>query len=133
VGAAEQRKEAADAAARRAAALSAEQERARATERQRVMRAMEAPRGAVARATEPAVAGTGAALPRLDGCWRVSAPPELVGVLEAPAIRRTIGDSLVLVTPRGDVTVAREGDELRGGLRATREACVAPEPSRVPR
>lgn len=133
VAAAEQRKEAEDVAGRRAAALNAEQERARATERRRVTQAVEAPRAAVARAAEPAVAGTSARLPRLDGCWRVSAPPALVGVLEAPLIRRTIGDSLVLVTPRGEVTVLREGDELRGGLRATRESCEAPQAPRMPR
>lgn len=131
--AAAQRKEAEDVAARRAAALSVEQERARATERQRLMRAVDAPRGAVARAAEPTVAETSASLPRLDGCWRVSAPPEFVGVLEAPLIRRTSGDSLVLVTPRGEVSVLREGDELRGGLRATRESCETPPALRVPR
>lgn len=85
----------------------------------------DAPRGAVARAAEMAPAEAPAPARTLEGCWRVSAPPELLGVLNAPVIRREAGDTLVLVTARGDVTVVRAGDELRGGLQAKREACGA--------
>lgn len=63
------------------------------------------------------------ALPTLAGCWRVSAPPELVGVLREPPIVRQSGDTLVLRTPRGDVTVTRANERLRGGLDATLETC----------
>ncbi|MBA3853682.1 MAG: hypothetical protein C0503_04650 [Gemmatimonas sp.] len=63
------------------------------------------------------------AQPTLEGCWRVSAPPELVGVLVAPTIRRAAGDTLVLVTTQGEVTVTRIGDELRGGLVAVLVPC----------
>lgn len=133
VAVAEQRKESDATTARRAAEPSAEETRTRDAERQRVMRAVDAPRGASARNAEPAPAAMRTALPRLDGCWRVSEPPELSGVLEAPPIRRATGDTLVLVTPRGDVTVTRDGDELRGGLRATRAACETAQTRRVPR
>ncbi len=85
----------------------------------------DAPRGAIARAQELAPAAAPAPPRTLEGCWRVSAPPELLGVLNAPVIRRESGDTLVLVTPRGDVTVVRAGDELRGGLQAKLEACGA--------
>jgi hypothetical protein len=63
----------------------------------------------------------------LDGCWRVTAPPDLAGVLVQPVIRRSAGDTLVLVTVRGEVTVVRTGDVLRGGLDAKQEPCRAPE------
>lgn len=63
------------------------------------------------------------ALPTLAGCWRVSAPPELVGVLREPMIVRQSGDTLVLRTARGDLTVTRTSDRLRGGLEATLETC----------
>jgi hypothetical protein len=129
VTAAEQRKAAEATTARRDEELRAEQERARASESRRVMRAADAPRGAIARTAEPAaaMAGASAVLPRLEGCWRVTAPPELAGLLEAPSIRRTAGDTLVLVTARGDVAVIREGDTLRGGLQAKAEPCRVPE------
>ncbi len=65
------------------------------------------------------------ALPTLGGCWRVSAPPELVGVLREPPIVRQSGDTLVLRTTHGDVTVTRTVDRLRGGLDAMREPCPA--------
>lgn len=68
-----------------------------------------------------------APLATLDGCWRVSAPPALVGVLVSPMIRRSAADTLVLVTPQGDVTVVRSGDVLRGELEAKQESCRAPE------
>jgi hypothetical protein len=87
--------------------------------------AADAPRGAIARAQEMAPAAAPAFAPTLEGCWRVSAPPELLGVLNAPVIRRESGDTLVIVTARGDVTVVRAGDELRGGLQAKRESCGA--------
>ena len=83
----------------------------------------DAPRGAIARADEMAPTASPAPARTLEGCWRVSAPPELLGVLNAPVIRRESGDTLVLVTSRGDVTVVRAGDELRGGLQAKLEAC----------
>jgi hypothetical protein len=116
-----------DAAKRRAVEEAAELERARAeaSGARRAQLAAEAPRGAIAREASTA-AGAPAApapLPTLPGCWRVSAPPELVGVLEAPEIRRMNGDTLVLVTPRGDVTVTRAGPRLRGGLDALLETC----------
>jgi len=59
----------------------------------------------------------------LDGCWRVTAPPELSGILERPALRRQSGDTLVLITSLGDLTVVRDNDSLRGGLTAVRESC----------
>ena len=65
-------------------------------------------------------------MPVLDGCWRVSAPPELVGVLVMPPIRRAFGDTLVLVTTSGDLTVVRSGDVLRGAMEAKQEPCRSP-------
>jgi hypothetical protein len=59
----------------------------------------------------------------LAGCWRVSAPPELAGTLVNPAIRRASGDTLVLVTLRGEVHVTRNGDRLQGGLEALSVPC----------
>jgi hypothetical protein len=91
----------------------------------RARMAADAPRGAIARAQEMAPTAAPAPGRTLEGCWRVSAPPELLGVLSAPEIRRQAGDTLVLVTARGDVTVVRAGDELRGGLQAKLEACGA--------
>lgn len=61
---------------------------------------------------------------KLDGCWRVSAPPELVGVLRDPVIVRQAGDTLVLRTARGDVPTTRNQDRLSGGLVAILEACT---------
>lgn len=114
-----------DATEKRATEVAAEQERARSVA---ARRAADAPRGAVLRQAEsaPAPAATAAALPTLDGCWRVSAPPEQVGLLVSPTILRANGDTLVLVTPRGNVTVTRAGDDLRGEVQATREACRTP-------
>ncbi|HRQ77075.1 MAG TPA: hypothetical protein PLY94_00630 [Gemmatimonadaceae bacterium] len=108
-----------------AAVEVARAERARTLEARRIA---DAPRAAVLRQAEtaPAPAATAAVLPKLDGCWRVSAPPELVGLLEAPTILSASGDTLVLVTPHGNVTVTRSGDTLRGGLQAMRESCGTP-------
>jgi hypothetical protein len=87
--------------------------------------ASDAPRGAIARTADAPSAAPSRAITllRLDGCWRVAAPPELVGVLTAPEIRRQHGDTLVLVTTRGDVVVVRSGDALQGGLVARAEPC----------
>lgn len=101
-----------------------QEEERRATLRSRMT--SEPARGAVA-SPPMADALTGAiaekALPTLAGCWRVSAPPELVGVLREPEIVRQSGDTLVLRTTRGDLTVTRTSDRLRGGLDATLEVC----------
>jgi hypothetical protein len=116
------------------AALAGSREDAKVTtrqeeERRAVARARltaEPSRAAAAAApTADATAGAVAekALPTLAGCWRVSAPPELVGLLREPAIIRQSGDTLVLRTARGDVTVTRSSDRLRGGLDATLESC----------
>lgn len=59
----------------------------------------------------------------LDGCWRVSAPPDLVGDLVRPVLRRQSGDTLVLITASGDIIAIRQGDSLRGGLQAQRASC----------
>lgn len=108
-----------------AAKMSARQEEERrATLRSRMT--SEPSRGAAASPPmADALAGAIAekALPTLAGCWRVSAPPELVGVLREPAIVRQSGDTLVLRTTRGDLTVTRTGDRLRGALDATLESC----------
>lgn len=114
-----------DEARKRAAETTAEAERARGLEARRVA---VAPRDAVVRQAElaPAPAATEVVLPKLDGCWRVSAPPEQAGLLVSPTILRANGDTLVLVTPRGNVTVTRAGDDLRGEVQATREACRTP-------
>lgn len=114
-----------DEARKRAAETTAEAERARSLE---ARRAADAPRGTVVRQAElaPAPAAVEVVLPKLDGCWRVSAPPEQAGLLVSPTILRANGDTLVLVTPRGNVTVTRAGDDLRGGVQATREACRTP-------
>jgi len=122
-----------DVAARRSAELAAEQERSRAARATRAAAVSDESRAtarqAPARAAAPMVAPMVAApmvLPVLDGCWRVSAPPELVGVLVAPAVRRAAGDTLVLITASGDITVVRMGDVLRGGLEAKQEPCRTP-------
>lgn len=91
-------------------------------------RAEEAPRGAVARTARApsAAAAAPAALMApvfLEGCWRVAAPPDLVGDLVRPALRRQSGDTLVLITTMGDIIAIREGDTLRGGLQAQRASC----------
>lgn len=83
-------------------------------------------RQAAARAPAAPMMAAPRELPTLEGCWRVSAPPELAGVLIAPTIRRAAGDTLVLVTAQGDITVMRNGDTLRGGLEAKREPCSTP-------
>ena len=101
-----------------------QEEERRATLRSRMT--SEPARGAVASPPmADALAGAIAekALPTLAGCWRVSAPPELVGVLREPEIVRQSGDTLVLRTTRGDLTVTRTSDRLRGGLDATLEVC----------
>lgn len=69
-----------------------------------------------------------AAIVLLEGCWRVSAPPEQVGLLQTPQILVQRGDSLLLRTPRDSVWVLRTVDRLRGGLEARREACPPPSP-----
>ena len=128
-----QRAEEDAAAARRSAELAAEQERARAARATRAAAVSDESRAtarqAPARAAAPMAAPMVAApmvLPVLEGCWRVSAPPELVGVLATPAIRRAAGDTLVLITASGDITVVRMGDALRGGLEAKQEPCRTP-------
>lgn len=84
----------------------------------------EAPRGATLRIADAPSAAPAMTPALLDGCWRVSAPPELEGVLNAPQIRRQRGDTLVLVTTVGDVVVVRSGDSLQGGLVARAEPCT---------
>jgi len=123
----------ADAEARRGAELAAEQERARTARATRAAAVSDesrtTARQAPARAAAPTAAPMVAApivLPALDGCWRVSAPPELVSVLITPTIRRAAGDTLVLVTAAGDITVVRIGDVLRGGLEAKQVPCRIP-------
>lgn len=60
----------------------------------------------------------------LAGCWRVTAPAELVGVLRTLEARAdATGDSLIVLTSRGAYTVQQRGDTLRGGLTATRVPC----------
>lgn len=76
----------------------------------------------------PAAALQDASVPlvrRLEGCWRVSAPPSHVGLLRDPVIVRQAGDSLVLRTTGGDVSVVRATDRLAGGLVAVLEPCPA--------
>lgn len=105
--------------------LAARQEALR-RESLRSRMAVEPPRAAAAGAAmADALAGAVAekSLPTLAGCWRVSAPPELLGVLREPMIVRQAGDTLVLRTTRGDFTVTRASDRLRGGLEAIREDC----------
>ncbi len=115
---------------------SVEEQRTRATEdsrgrasnletQRRASLAADAPRGAIARTADAPSAAPSRAMTllRLDGCWRVAAPPELVGVLSTPEIRRQHGDTLVLVTTLGDVVVVRGGDTLVGGLMARAEPC----------
>lgn len=119
----------ADAELRRAAELNVEQERARATRAAgtgEVARVAPARQAATAVPAAPMMAAP-RALPTLEGCWRVTAPPEFAGVLKAPTIRRAAGDTLVLVTVHGDITVVRAGDVLRGGLEAKQEPCSSPE------
>lgn len=110
--------ESANLAARREMVVQRESMRSRMT--------IEPARAAAAGATM-ADAITGAAaeksLPTLAGCWRVITPPELAGVLREPMIVRQAGDTLVLRTTRGDVTVTRTSDRLRGGLEASLEGC----------
>ena len=119
------RAEADDAAARRVAQAE-EQARARnAMVSRRAPLMADSPRGAVAPEAMAPSPTAPPPLPTLAGCWRVTAPPEQVGVLDAPPIRRAQGDTLVLVTLRGDVTVIREGETLRGALQATRVPCGA--------
>ena len=117
-----------DAAWRRSAELAAEQERARAARTTAVTRdASRTPaRQAAAQVAPAPMAAPTTTLSVLDGCWRVSAPPSLIGVLIAPPIRRAAGDTLVLLTLVGDVTVVRDGDVLRGGLEAKQEPCRTP-------
>lgn len=65
-----------------------------------------------------------ASVARLEGCWNVTAPEPLVGVLRGVEIVRTSGDTLVLAIPEhGELTVVRAGDILRGALTATRVDC----------
>lgn len=111
-----------DVATRRAESIAAEQEASRA----RASRDVARPMATAAAATRAPTAATPPPVPTLDGCWRVTAPPELVGVLENPPIRRVVGDTLVLVTLTGEVRVTRSGDRLRGGLEAAQESCRAP-------
>lgn len=59
----------------------------------------------------------------LAGCWRVSAPPDLLGMLRDPVIARQVGDTIVLRTARGEVPVVRSGDRLAGGLVAVLDTC----------
>lgn len=118
-----------DAAKRRAVEEATERERVQGgAAARRAQLSAESPRGAVAREAPPPPPAAAVPLPTLAGCWRVSAPPELVGVLETPEIRRANGDTLVLVTPRGDVTVTRAGSRLSGGLVATLEPCGTDAP-----
>lgn len=100
----------ADAETRRAVAMAAEGSR----------RASARPAAAAAAAREISPAP---GMPTLDGCWRVTAPPALVGLLTSPVIRRAAGDTLVLLTVEGDITVVRAGDVLRGELVAVRVPC----------
>ena len=110
----------------RASAEAEMRGRAASVEVQRRARlAVEARPSAAGRTADAPSAPPAAAMPpmMLDGCWRVSAPPTLVGLLERPAIRRQSGDTLVLITSIGDLTVVRDNDVLRGGLTAARESC----------
>lgn len=111
-----------DAVKRRAEILAAEQEASRA----RVSRAVARPMATAAAPTGAAAADAAPAVPLLEGCWRVTAPSELLGVLINPPIRRAAGDTLVLVTLRGEVSVVRHGDRLSGGLDAVLEPCRTP-------
>ena len=111
-----------DAAKRRAEGLAAEQEASRA----RVSRAVARPMATASAPTSAPTSDAAPTVPVLDGCWRVTAPPELLGVLINPPIRRAAGDTLVLLTLRGEVSVTRSGDRLRGGLEAVQEPCRAP-------
>jgi hypothetical protein len=72
-----------------------------------------------------AVAAKAIAPTVLAGCWRVSAPPELVGLLREPIVVRIAGDTLVLhLDASRQVTVVRAEDRLRGALEAVREPCT---------
>jgi len=116
----------------RAAATARVEESARARE-QDVQRVMAPPPAAPPLASRApagfAEAAKALAPNTLAGCWRVSAPPELAGLLRDPVIVRTAGDTLVLqVTRDRQVTVVRTDDQLRGELTALREACPALNP-----
>lgn len=113
-----------DAAPRRAEALAAEQDASRA----RVSRAVARPMVTASAPMSAPTADAAPAVPVLDGCWRVTAPPELLGVLINPPIRRAAGDTLVLLTLRGEITVTRSGDRLRGGLEAVSVPCEQENP-----
>jgi len=106
----------ADTETTRRAALSAEG--ARGT----VARSAVVPTGAPAAAPASAAPLT---VRVLDGCWRITAPPELVAEPALLTLRRQLGDTLVVVTRIGDVRVIQYGDTLRGGLQAKREGCPA--------
>lgn len=87
----------------------------------------ESPRGTLARAASvPATAAPASAPPTavlLEGCWRITAPPELVAEPGLLRLRSKSGDTLVIITRTGDVKAIRDGDTLRGGLQAKRETC----------
>ncbi len=89
--------------------------------------AAESPRGTLARAASVPAAAAPAAAPAaavlLEGCWRITAPPELVAESGVLRLRRQSGDTLVIITRSGDVKAIRDGDALRGGLQAKRETC----------
>lgn len=65
-----------------------------------------------------------AAFVALDGCWRVSTPDSLVGVLRAVPILRSTGDTLTLaITATQTVVVVRRDSTLTGDLSARLTRC----------
>jgi hypothetical protein len=104
----------ADTTTTRRAALSAENSRGT------VARSAAAPAGAPAAAPAASAPVT---IRVLDGCWRITAPTELVADPALLSLRRQLGDTLVISTRIGDVRAIRDGDTLRGGLEAKRQNC----------
>lgn len=94
----------------------------------------ETPAGSAPAAVAPRAArsaeGFALSAAALEGCWMLTAPDSLRGLVRSMRVVREAGDSVVVTFAREGlslVTVARVGDNLRGGLTATRVECP-PEP-----
>lgn len=113
--------------ARRASELERAAAQAASAE-QELRRSRSALRQAAAPAAAPLAAPLAdAAVALLEGCWRVTAPPQAVGVLRFPRLLEQRGDSLRLVTLQDTLWVTRAADRLHGSLEAARVDCP-PDP-----